>query len=85
MLAGVPTHLSISGAMKARMLWIQTRDSVLELFSTSIKEAIYEQHRVHRRLGCHCYSSLVIFWFALGRRLSVIFIELVLRQGSMHR
>lgn len=66
MLAGVPTDLSMSGAIEALTLWIQTRDLVLELLSTSIKEAIYEQHRVHRRLGCHCYRRLVIFWFALG-------------------
>ena len=69
----------MSGAIEARNLWIQTRYSVLEFLPTSIKEAIYEQHRVHRRLGCHCYRSLVIFWFARGHRLSVVFIELVLK------
>ena len=54
-------------------------DEVLEPLSNSLKEAIYEQHRVHRRLGCHCDRSLVIFWFALGYRLSVVPIELILR------
>ena len=70
MLAGIPTALSIRGAIEARMPWLQSRDSVPELLSTSIKEAIYEQHRVHRRLGGHCYRRFVIFWFALGHRLS---------------
>jgi hypothetical protein len=40
MLAGIPTALSISGAMEARNLRIQARDPVIELLSTSTIEAL---------------------------------------------
>ena len=65
MLAGIPTALSISGAMETRNLRIQTRDPVIELLSTSTIEALYEQHHLHRRPDCHCSRRLVIFWLAL--------------------
>jgi hypothetical protein len=78
--------------MAIRVRWIQTHDSVLEPFSISLKEAIYEQHRVGRRLGCHCLRHLVIFWFALGHRLvrgphqassEYVFMNKSFFQGSM--
>ena len=55
--------------MATRVRWIQTHDSVLAPFSVSLKEAIYEQHRVGRRLARHCFRHLVIFWVALGHGL----------------
>ena len=70
MFALTPTALSLSDAMKSHKgADHSTPDSALKFLLTFNEKALYEQHRIHRRVDCHRGRHPVLFWFALKNRL----------------